>query len=142
MKTKKTIYIFYALVMYNLCVSQSLSIKGFIKNPNDEKIEANYKLLCNKKIVMNKFGKKIKIDLLLDNEYILIISKIGYESKIILFSTYTEKQEDFVFEFDLCLLEDHIVKKSAHMNEVIAGKVYYDSRIKSFNAIVNKKTNH
>ena len=72
----------------------------------------------------------------------LIISKIGYESKIILFSTYTEVQNDFNFEFDLCLLEDHTVKKSALMNEVIAGRVYYDSEIKSFNAVVNKNTNH
>ena len=142
MKTTKLIYIFYAIVIHNLCLSQSLSIKGFIKNAQNEKIVANYKLLCNKEIVLSNHKKKIKIDLLLDKEYMLIISKIGYESKIILFSTYTEVQNDFNFEFDLCLLEDHTVKKSALMNEVIAGRVYYDSEIKSFNAVVNKNTNH
>ncbi len=80
--------------------------------------------------------KKIKIELELNNDYVLIVSKDGFVSKTVSFSTHTNKRDDFYFEFEVCLKEDDSFGNSL---SAYSAKVYYDNKLRAFNYEINKK---
>lgn len=136
MKKEHLILILMSILISHKTFSQSLLIKGFFKNTNEENILANYQLLSNNKVVSNGTVKKLKIELLLNTDFTLIISKKGYESKSIYFSTHTKDEKEFYFEFDVCLKEDSTNKE---ISTPITSYIFYDDNTKGFNYTTNKK---
>jgi hypothetical protein len=136
MKKEHLILILMSILISHNTFSQSLLIKGFFKNTNEENILANYQLLSNNKVISNGTVKKLKIELLLNTDFTLIISKKGYESKSICFSTHTKDEKEFYFEFDVCLKEDSTNKE---ISTPITSYIFYDDNTKGFNYTTNKK---
>ncbi|MBI3520553.1 MAG: hypothetical protein HY062_14540 [Bacteroidetes bacterium] len=130
MKTKIIITAFILTLFSRVCYTQSLFIKGIFKNQKDEMIEVNYLLVSNGQVLYSGTGKKIKTELDLDNDYILVVSKNGYVTKSISFSTHTNDKDHFCFEFDLYLYD--FPGKNGQQT-LLSASVYYDSRLRSFN---------
>jgi len=116
--------------------SQSLLIKGFFKNSDNESIQANYLLVSNNVVICSGSDKKIKVELELNNDYILIVSKNGFISKSVSFSTYTDDSDEFSFLFDMLLKEEDEQKTNL---TTVSTKVFYDTKLRAFNYAINKK---
>ena len=135
MKTKAIILTLISIFVSQVHFSQSLLIKGFFKSDQEEPIQASYLLIANNEVVSSGDEKKIKIQLELNNDYTLIVSKNGYVTKSISFSTYTKDEDDYYFEFDVFL--KRVLSKNTTVS-IISANVYYDSKLRSFNYVVNK----
>ena len=135
MKINYIVLLIICIVIKQLSFSQSLLIKGFFKNTDKKSIQVDYLLQSNNKVIYNGTDKKIKIELELNCDYLLILSKDGFESKSVSFSTYANMRNDFYFEFEVYLKEDDSFNTS-----LTAGyaKVFYDTELKSFNYEINK----
>lgn len=105
MKTKLTIIGILLIALSTIAKSQSLTFKGFIVDTSNTKINANYSLKLDNEIIKSGTKSKIKYELELNKNYTLIISKEGYVTKTILFSTFTNRKKDFYYEFDACLIK-------------------------------------
>lgn len=116
--------------------SQSLLIKGFFKNHENEPVIVDYVLVSNNQVVSFGTDKKIKIELELNNDYVLIVSKTGFVTKSVSFATYTDDADDYSFVFDMLLKEE---KEMINGLTTITTKVYYDTKLRSFNYLINKK---
>jgi hypothetical protein len=136
MKKEHLILILLSILISHKTFSQSLLIKGYFKNTNEKNILANYQLLSNNKVISNGKVKKLKIELLLNTDFTLIVSKKGYESKSICFSTHTKDEKEFYFEFDVCLKEDSTNKE---ISTPITFYIFYDDHTKGFNYTINKR---
>ncbi len=86
-------------------------------------------------MIYRRSDKKIKIELELNNDYVLIISKDGFLSKRVSFSTYTSKKDDFYFEFEVYLKEFDCFENSL---TAYTAKVYYDNKLRVFNYEINR----
>ena len=139
MKTKYLVLFVIATVISQYSFSQSLLIKGFFKNSDKKLIQVNYLLLSNNKVVCNGNDKKMEIDLALNSDYTLIVSKNGFITKTVSFSTYTNAKDEFYFEFEMFLKEENV-----HDNTLTASSanVYYDRKLGAFNYEINKKNIH
>ena len=136
MKTNRIVLIILFIVLTQSSFSQSLLIKGFFKDVEKKSIQLEYILQSNNKVIYHGSDKKIKIELELNNDYVLIVSKDGFVSKTVSFSTHTNKRDDFYFEFEVCLKEDDSFGNSL---SAYSAKVYYDNKLRAFNYEINKK---
>jgi|GEM_PF-3204006 len=134
MKTTYIITLLFVIIFSQLSFSQSLLIKGFFKDTDGKSISVNYILLSDKKNVNSGIDKKIKIELELNKDYVLIVSKDGYVTKTVSFSTYTELNNDYSFIFDVILKEEN--KRCENL--VVTGNVFFDAKLQDFNYVTNK----
>ncbi len=135
MKTNHIVLIVLSIVLTQSSFSQSLLIKGFFKNIEKESILVEYVLQSNNEVIYRGTDKKIKIELELNSDYVLIISKDGFLSKRVSFSTYTSKKDDFYFEFEVYLKEFDSFENSL---TAYTAKVYYDNKLRAFNYEINR----
>ena len=135
MKTSYIVLIVLTIVLTQSSFSQSLLIKGFFKNIEKESILVEYVLQSNNEVIYRGTDKKIKIELELNSDYVLIISKDGFLSKRVSFSTYTSKKDDFYFEFEVYLKEFDCFENSL---TAYTAKVYYDNKLRAFNYEINR----
>ena len=136
MKTNRIVLIILFIVLTQSSFSQSLLIKGFFKDVEKKSIQVEYILQSNNKVIYHGSDKKIKIELELNNDYVLIVSKDGFVSKTVSFSTQTNKRDDFYVEFEVCLKGDDSFGNSL---SAYSAKVYYDNKLRAFNYEINKK---
>jgi hypothetical protein len=136
MKTTHVIPLIISIFFSQIYFSQSLLIKGFFKNNQEETIQASYMLIANNEVVCSGDEKKIKIELELNNDYILIVSKKGYVTKSVTFSTHTSDKEQFCFEFDMYLKEE---PEKCNTISIVSTNVFYDSKSRAFNYTISKK---
>lgn len=137
MKTTHVIPLIISIFFSQIYFSQSLLIKGFFKNDQEETIQASYMLIANNEVVCSGDDNKIKIELELNNDYILIVSKKGYVTKSVSFSTHTSDKDRFCFEFDMYLKEEP--EKCSSVLSTVSTKVFYDSKSRTFNYTISKK---
>jgi len=110
--------------------AQSFSIKGLFCDKHENAVSATYTLKTgNNNTVSSGRGKKIKIQLELNQNYSLTVTKNGYQSKTIYFSTYTDTKDNFRFRFVILLQE---VNNLSTVSNKIAGNVFYDLETKNF----------
>jgi hypothetical protein len=136
MKKNCIVLIILFIVLTQSSFSQSLLIKGFFKDVEKKSIQVEYILQSNNKVIYRRSDKKIKIELELNNDYVLIVSKDGFVSKTVSFSTQTNKRDDFYVEFEVCLKGDDSFGNSL---SAYSAKVYYDNKLRAFNYEINKK---
>jgi hypothetical protein len=105
MKTSnlKTVIFLLFLFNSNIYKSQSLSISGKFLNSDLLNVTANYTLICEKIITVTGRGSEIEAELQLNKNYSLIIGTEKTTTEIITFSTNTDKENNFLFDFELIL---------------------------------------
>ena len=136
MKTNYIILLIIVMTLAQISFSQSLNIKGFFMNSKNESIQVDYLLLLNNEVVYSGSDKKIKFDLELNSDYILIVSKRGFITKSVTFSTYTNDKEQFSFEFDMYLKDEMEQKNNL---TTVSTKVFYDAKLRAFNYTISNK---
>jgi hypothetical protein len=136
MKTKFILPLIISMFVSQILYAQSLLIKGYFKNSENESIEVDYLLVSNNQVVSRGTNKKIKIELELNSDYILVVSKKGFISKSVSFATYTDDKDEYSFIFDMFLMEENDQK---NIVTTVCTKVFYDTKLRSFNYLINKK---
>lgn len=91
------------VAIYNISQAQSLIIDIRFFSSSKKNVTADYKITCNDKVIKTGRRRKIKLELSLNKEYILLITKEGFQPKSIRFSTNTQSDNDFVFVLDAFL---------------------------------------
>jgi hypothetical protein len=134
MKTKniKTLVCGLFLTITSLSFAQSLVVKGKFLTGNEKRTTAYYTLLCEDNIIEKGTESNVKLKLVLNKEYVLIISKIGFKSKVIRFSTYTDSIEKFNYNFEAILQEDSMQKKHVQTAGAKNVIIYYHEGLEAF----------
>lgn len=113
--------------------SQSLFIKGAFYNKKHKNITASYELKCNQAQVSSGRRKKIKLRLQPNKEYTLTVSKKGYETKTIHFTTYAKNSRNFWLNFEMRLKP---LEKNQEITVKEAGLVYFDEQKQKYSVTV------
>lgn len=121
------------LRLMSISQAQSLFIDGKFYDKQENNVMAGYTLLSDNQIIATGTSKKLKIELQLGKEYTLIISKEGFVSKTINFSTKTKIPNDYKFLFDVILNKSLKTNHSSETNNNEAIAVFYDNEIRNFN---------
>lgn len=105
MKTSKLKTVIFLLFFLNISVykSQSLSITGKFLNSDLLNVTANYTLICEQITTVTGRGWEIEAELKLNKNYTLIIGTEKTNTEVINFSTNTDKENNFLFDFELIL---------------------------------------
>lgn len=113
--------------------AQSLFIDGEFYDKHQNNIVVEYKLVTGNENVVTGYTRKLKVELQLGKEYVLLITKDGFVSKTINISTQTKQEDDYVFLFDAVLdkTTEKVQRTKASKNEEIV--VFYDNAINDFN---------
>ena len=135
----KTLICGLFLAIQSISFAQSLEVTGKFLNSTEKTISAYYILVCNDTVIDIGMKNKVKLNLDLNKQYTLIVSKKGFKNKTIRFSTYASTNEKFSFNFEAILKGEQVQKKSAKTvvsNQVI---IYFDYAIEEFNYMcINK----
>lgn len=127
------------VTMYNISTAQSLFIDGRFFSNSDRNIVATYTLTSNHKVIKTGRRRKIKVELSLNKDYTLIISKEGYNTRAINFSTRTMSKNNFVFAFDVVLNKIARSHDSVALSKQAFVSVFYDSKTNQINYICSHK---
>ena len=118
----------------HISTAQQLEVSATFLNKEEKSVQAYYTLLSEDSILKEGSDKKIKLNLKLNQEYTLIISKIGYQNKVIHFSTFANTSEKYKFKFEAILLECAKNKKTSGTNDHSTNiMIYFDQQKESFN---------
>jgi hypothetical protein len=114
--------------------AQRLSIKGAFVNSDDDALTAHYVIKSGDKHIACGDANKIKLKLELNKNYSLTVSKPGYKSKTVHFSTYTLYEKKFSFSFLVLMFEEPILDPKQNENDAfVAGDVFFDGNVSDFN---------
>lgn len=105
MKTSNLKIVIFLLFLFNINLykSQSLSITGKFLNSDLLNVTANYTLICEQITTVTGRGSEIEAELKLNKNYTLIIGTEKTNTEVINFSTNTDKENNFLFDFELIL---------------------------------------
>lgn len=132
----KSLLLFCGLSILNVSNAQCLLVKGKVCDEKGQKIEAEYVLKTTNSETGSGIGKDIKLKLYFSTNYTLTIKKEGYETKYINFVTYVESNRNYNFNFEVALKKATNHASNRNATEVHVGDVYYDSKLREFNARV------
>lgn len=124
---------------YHISTAQSLIIDGRFFSNSDKNITAKYILTSNHKVIKTGRRRKIKVDLSLNKDYMLIISKEGYNTRSISFSTKTVIEDNFIFAFDVTLNKLAHAPDSAVLRKQAFVNVFYDYRTNQISYVCTNK---
>ena len=139
MKNLKSFFFVLSLVFLGLngLNAQRLTIKGEFVNSDDYALNAHYVIKAGDKHVACGDADKIKLKLELNKSYSLTVSKPGYKSKTVHFSTYTNYEKKFCFSFLVLMIEEpKLDPKQNETSDFVAGDVFFDSNVSDFNYTV------
>ena len=141
MKTKnvKILVCGLFLAINSISFAQSLVVKARFLTSAEKSLTAYYTLVCNDTIVERGMESKVKLKLARNREYVLIISKIGFKSKTIRFSTYTTSDEKFNFNVEAVLQMDSAQNKHVKAGDDRNIRIYYDQDLDAFCQVTNTK---
>jgi hypothetical protein len=131
MKTKQHFLLALALFSTMFAAGQSLHIKAKILSASEESFPADYALFRNDTLVESGYSDAFSLKLLLGMNYKLQVYRNGYQTKTIHFSTETDADKKFRFEFSVALYklpgftESELAKTT--------GLVFYDTKKEKFN---------
>jgi hypothetical protein len=91
------------VTIFNISKAQSLFVDVRFFSGCKKNVAADYKIICNDKVIKTGRRRKLKLELSLNNEYTLLITKEGFHSKSVRFSTNTQSGNNFSFVFDAIL---------------------------------------
>jgi hypothetical protein len=136
MKNSNIKILFCALLFTAVCntlFGQSLVVKGRFLSGHEKTTTAYYTLLCNDSIIRTGTESKIRLDLPLNEQYVLIISKIGCKNRVIKFSTITDElDKEFSLDFDVLLKEIPVRKRHRSVVENSNILIYFDEVTNNF----------
>ena len=141
MKTKniKILVCGLFLAINSFSFAQSLVVKARFLTGIEKSLTAYYTLVCNDTIVESGMESKVKLKLARNKEYVLVITKIGFKSKTIRFSTYTTSKEKFSFNVEAILQSDSAQNKQVKSGDNRNISFYYNPELDAFCQVTNTK---
>lgn len=139
MKTKTFLTLTLLIIISATRVfSQTLKIQGQIKNGNGKKLQATYILRCNGQTISTGDANKISMQLDLNKNYTLVITKQGYFPKFYYFDTNTNAGQDYFFGFVTLLTKQEHCLQTRPVDDIKSTIVHFNQDNKAFCFVQSK----
>ena len=111
--------------------AQALIVKGYIRNEDNQKTTAYYTLSNSYEMLQVGKCSSFKLKLGFNDCYTFTLSKRGYRSRTIIISTFGNNTKRSRISINVWLAT--FTASDIMEPELLAGKIYYDQRIQSYN---------